>query len=120
LALDRKRASKIVVHRPRVSRKRLDEMVEEAIVDAYGESEQAVGFFTVIEDNLQMPFETTLLGVSVIVEGVDLNDREDIVAICRRGRERQSVPILDLPLPSPKPAGWEWIEAYRRWARGGR
>ena len=23
-----------------------------------------------------------------------------------------------LPLPVPRPAGWEWIEAYRRWARG--
>jgi len=30
-----------------------------------------------------------------------------------RGRERQSVPILDLPLPSPRPEGVEWIEAYR-------
>jgi hypothetical protein len=95
-------------------------MVEEATVDAYGESEQAVGFFTTVEENLRIPFETTLLGVRVTVERIDLNDREDIVAICRRGRERQSVPILDLPLPSPKPTGWEWIEAYRHWALGGR
>ena len=93
-------------------------MVEEAIVDAYGESEQAVGLFTMIEDNLEMPFETTLLGIAVTVERVDLNDREDIVAICRRGRDRQAVPILDLPLPSPPPTGWEWIEAYRHWSRG--
>jgi uncharacterized protein (UPF0262 family) len=103
-----------------LSKARLDEMVEEAIVDAYGESEQAVGFFSLIEDNLRMPFETMLLGAPVKVERVELNDREDIVAICRRGRERQAVPILDLPLPSPRPAGWEWIEAYRYWARGGR
>ncbi len=94
-------------------------MVEEAIVDAYGESEQAMGLFTMIEDNLKTPFETVILGVPVAVERVDLNDGEDIVAICRRGRERQAVPILDLPLPSPKPAGWEWIEAYRHWAHGG-
>ncbi len=93
-------------------------MVEEAIVDAYGASEQAVGFFTMIEDNLQMPFETMLLEVPVTVERVDLNDREDIVAICRRGRARQVVPILDLPLPSPEPGGWEWIEAYRLWSHG--
>lgn len=101
---------------PRVSKKLLQEMVEEAIVDAYGESEQAVGFFTLIEENLRVPFETVLLGVPVTVERVDLNDREDIVAICRRGRERQAVPILDLPLPLPRPAGWKWIEAYRHWA----
>jgi hypothetical protein len=94
-------------------------MVEEAIVDACGESEQAMGLFTMIEDNLQMPFETTLLGAPVTVERVDLNNREDILAVCRRGRQSQRVPILDLPLSSPKPAGWEWIEAYRHWARGG-
>jgi hypothetical protein len=105
--------------RLRLSRARLEAMIEEAIVDAYGGSEQAVGFFTLIEDNLRMPFETVLLGVDVTVERVDLNDREDIVAICRRGRKRQAVPIIELPLPSPKPAGWEWIEAYRHWARGG-
>jgi Calcium binding len=104
--------------RTRLSRARLEAMVEEAIVDAYGDSEQAVGFFTMIEDNLQMPFETKLLGLSVIVERAETNDADDVVAVCRRGRERQRVPILDLPLPSSKPAGWEWIEAYRLWARG--
>jgi hypothetical protein len=24
---------------------------------------------------------------------------------------------LELPLRDPPPTGWEWIEAYRRWAR---
>ena len=56
----------------------------------------------------------------VHVERVDLNDAEEIVAICRRGRQRQLIPIVDLPLPSPAPVGWEWIEAYRHWVRGGR
>lgn len=40
-----------------------------------------------IEDNLALPFETKVLGVPVIVERIDL------------------IPILDLPLPSPRPAG---------------
>jgi hypothetical protein len=71
------------------------------------------------EDNLGLPFEATLLGVSATVERVELNDRDEIVAICRRGRDRQRVPLLDLPLPSTKPSGWEWIEAYRHWRRGG-
>jgi hypothetical protein len=47
----------------------------------------------------------------------DLNDAEEIVAICRRRRQRQLIPIVNLPLPSPPPAAWEWIEAYRHWAR---
>ena len=91
------------------------EMMEEATVDAYGESEQAAGWLTSIEENLEVPFETTVLGVPVIVERIDLSRSGQIVAVCRRGRIRQSLPILDLPLPTPPPAGAEWIEAYRRW-----
>ena len=84
-------------------------------MDAYGESEQAMGFYTMLEDHLAMPFETTILDVPVMVERIDLSARDQIVAVCIRGRARQRVPILDLPLPSPPPAGAEWIAAYRRW-----
>src|SRR5207249_7364217 len=96
-------------------KRKLEELIEEAIVDAYGESEQRVGFLTMLEEKLAFPFEIEILGASAIVEGVDLNDAEDIVAICRRGRHKQMIPIVSLPLPSPRPIGWEWIEAYRRW-----
>jgi hypothetical protein len=100
---------------PRISKAKLAEMIEEATVDACGESEQTTGWFTMIDENLAVPFQTKVLGLSVSVERVDLDPREQIVAICRRGRERQSIPILDLPMPKPLPAGGEWIEAYRQW-----
>ena len=51
-------------------------------IDAYGESE-----------HLGVPFETTLLGVPVTVTRVDVTERDEIVAICSRGRLRQSIPI---------------------------
>jgi hypothetical protein len=63
-------------------------------------------------------FNTQILGVIATVERIDMTDDEQIVAICRRGRSRQVIPILDLPLPNPRPAGAEWIEAYRHWAAG--
>jgi hypothetical protein len=99
----------------RFSKSRLDELVEAAIGDCYNESEQATGLYTMIDDNLALPFETTVLGVRVIVERVDLTQRDEIVAVCRRAGVRQTVPLLDLPLPSPPPEGTEWIEAYRHW-----
>jgi hypothetical protein len=102
-----------------VSKARLREMIEEATVDAYGESEQIVGFYTTIDEHLAVPFETTLLGMPVTVRGVDVTGRDEIVAICTRGRLRQAIPVLDLVLPSPAPIGAEWIEAYRQWARRG-
>jgi hypothetical protein len=99
---------------------KLDELIEEATVDCYNESEQRTGIYTMLEDNLELPFQTSVLGVNVTVERIDLTAAEEIVAICMRDRARQAIPILELPLPVPPPRGVEWIEAYRRWARGGR
>lgn len=97
---------------------KLRALIEEAIVDAYGESEQRVGFYTLLDERLETPFDTEILGVAVTVERIDMTADEQIVAICRRARARQSVPLLELPLPNPRPAGAEWIEAYRSWAAG--
>ena len=71
---------------PRISRVRLAEMIEEATVDCYNESELITGWFTMIENNLTVPFATKILGVAVTVERIDLNRREQIVAECRRWR----------------------------------
>jgi calcium binding protein len=98
-----------------LSRARLAQMIKLAMVDAYGESEQVTGWLTMIEENLAMPFETVVLEVPVIVERVDLNRSEQIVAICERGHKQQLLSILDLPLLTPPPDGAEWIEAYHCW-----
>jgi hypothetical protein len=98
-----------------LSQAELDELVQEAVVDAYGEDEQLAGFYTMIEENLALPFTTMVLGVEVTVEGIDLTDC-GIAAICVRGMHRQLIAILDLPLPAPSPPGSEWIRAYGHWA----
>jgi hypothetical protein len=93
----------------------LDAMVEEAIVDGYDDDEQFACLFTMIEDHLAVPFASTVLGVEVIVKRVELT-AGGIVAICTRGGNRQKIDVLDLPLPTPPPAGAEWIDACRHWA----
>lgn len=93
----------------------LYQLIEEATVDAYNESEQAVGFFTMMEEHLAFPFTTQVLGQEATVAKVDITHRDQIVAVCSQGKATQAIPILDLPMPSPLPAGAEWIEAYRRW-----
>ncbi|MFB7662821.1 hypothetical protein ACFC1R_02600 [Kitasatospora sp. NPDC056138] len=90
-------------------------MIDEATVDAYGEDEQLTGLFTMVEENLAVPFITAVLGVEVTVRGVDLGQDGRIVALCSRGPDRQRIGILDLPMPTPAPGGAEWIEAYRYW-----
>ena len=94
-----------------------NELIEEATVDAYGESEQATAFLTMLEEHLALPFGATVLGEAVAVEKIDLNEADDLVAICRRGGKRQKLRLLDLELPVSRPKGAEWIAAYRRWSR---
>jgi hypothetical protein len=67
------------------------------------------------EQHLELPFETKVLGIAISVTRIDLRDGGQIVALCTRGRDRQVISLVDLRLPSPKPAGSEWIEAYRHW-----
>ena len=101
------------------SRSQLDVLITDATIDAYDESEQRMGFYTMIMDHLSVPFETTILGVPVVVESLEISAAEQLVANCRRGVKRQKIGILELPLPKRAPEGAEWIEAYRRWSTSG-
>ena len=101
-----------------IPKARLAEMIEEATVDAYDESEQAMGWFTMLEEHLELPFETEVLGMSVRVTRLDHRDDDRLVAICTRDGVKQAIGLADLPLPTPMPRGAEWIEAYRRWIEG--
>ena len=100
-----------------LSKKQLDAMIEEAVVDAYGDDEQTGGFCVMVEDHVAFPFTTVVFGVEVTVTGVEQTSDQTIAAVCRRGREKQDIDVLDLPLPSPAPEGAEWIEAFRHWSR---
>lgn len=104
----------------RLSVTALDALIEEATVDAYDTSEQRMGFATMLENELAVPFKTDVLGMEVTVERVELTDDEEIVAVCVLGKARQRVRVVDLLVPASPPKGWEWVEAYRRWARGAR
>jgi hypothetical protein len=100
----------------RLSPAQLDAMIEEATVDCYNESEACTGIFCMLEENLQLPFTTMVLGLEVSVDSVDITDADEVVAICRKGNKRQRISLVDLPLPDPRPRGADWIDAYRRWA----
>lgn len=101
----------------RLSDAELDALVAQATVDAYDEYEQRASFHCLLEEHLRVPFQTTVLGVEVNVTKIDLSPGGEIVAICTRGKRRQAIGLPNLPLPTPRPAGAEWIDAYQHWAR---
>jgi hypothetical protein len=84
-------------------------LVEQAVGDVCDEYEQFASFHVVIEEHLAVPFRTTVLGVEVTVTKINLLSASGIVAICSRGKHRQAIGILDLPLPAPPSAGTEWV-----------
>ena len=105
---------------PRVSpepeeRARLVALIDEATVDAHDESEQALGLYTMICESLALPFKTKILGRAVSVVEIELGDDDRIIAICEAGGSQQRIGLLELPLPPKRPAGAEWIDAYRLW-----
>jgi len=97
----------------------LDELIQEATVDCHDEEEQLTGLFSVMEENLALPFMTPILGVDASVAAIEMDDSGRIKAICERDGQQQRIDLVDLPLPSPPPSGVEWIAAYRRWLDGG-
>lgn len=101
-----------------LSKARLDHLIGDALTDAYGESEEVSGFYTMLENDLHLPFETQILGVTAIVESIDITEDDQLVAVCRAGEARQRISLSELPLPSPPPEGAEWIAAYRYWRTG--
>ena len=103
---------------PAPSKSRLAAMIAEATVDAYDESEQVSGWYSIMEDEILTPFKTTVLGLQVTVESITLTNENELVAVCVHSRHRQRISLFDLPLPVPPPAGAEWIEAYRHWCKG--
>jgi hypothetical protein len=100
-----------------LSKARLEALIEEAVVDAYGDEEQTGGFFMMIEEHLALSFSVSILGVEAVVEKVDMT-RDGRIAVCKRDGVKQRIEILDLALPKPIPAGAEWIAAYSHWRRG--
>ena len=101
------------------SRDRLEQLIADATVDCYNESEERTGLFEMLAEHLEIPFVTTVLGVAVTVTAVELTASDEIVAVCRRGRDLLRVALLELPMPDPRPSGAEWVDAYRQWARPG-
>jgi Calcium binding len=73
----KRKTAKGMVATPR----QLDKLIEEATVDCYNEEEQASGFFTMIEENLALPFATRVLGIAVSVVAIEMDDDGGLKAV---------------------------------------
>ncbi len=97
---------------------RIDALIDQVLVDAYGEDEQLWSFRQAFEDNARVPFAGQVVGVDVEVLEVDYDgdERRGLVARCRRAGGVHTVSLLDVSPLGPLTLNTsELLDAYRRW-----
>ena len=94
----------------------LRELIEEATVDAHDESEQLVGFVTMLEEHLAAPFQTSVLGAAMaeflrIDEALLATAAEHSPPVTRRTYKRADINrrVHDLPLKEKEKALADYI-----------
>lgn len=92
----------------------LDELIDEAIIDCYGDYEEATGFAATFDNELQFPFKAKVVGENVDVLGIEII-QEQILVKCRKKNKIYYIDILDLEYNKTDVTGNKWIEAYRKW-----
>jgi Calcium binding len=97
----------------------IDALIEEVIVDAYGDAEQLSAFSQWFEDTASFPFQATVVGAEVEILEVDFagDERRGLVARFSREGEKYLVSLLDVaPAASITTETAALLAAYRRWS----
>lgn len=105
--------------RPKVARRSLRKLIEEALVDCHTEDEQHGGFLVMLEEHVACPFKALVVGEEVEVRGFDWDGTpQGVVAVCRRKGRAYRVNVAALEWVARPPVGAEWFDAYRLWLKG--
>src|SRR5713101_7153278 len=93
-------------------------LLDEILVDAYGDSEQLTSFEVAFEESGRFPFTARIVGATVEVLKIEYegDERRGLTAVCRRDGEKHRVSLADL---TPGPVTLEMsrlLAAYRRWS----
>jgi tetratricopeptide (TPR) repeat protein len=96
----------------------IDQLLDEILVDAYGDSEQLSSFEIAFEESARFPFPARVVGAPVDVVKVEYegDERRGLTAVCRRDGELHRVSLTDL-IPGPVTLETsDLLNAYRRWS----
>lgn len=95
----------------------LNDLVEDIVVDAYGDDEQLWAFRQAIEDEVALPADAFMVGEPVTVKQIDYdgNERRGLTArVCREDGLEHLVSASDLIFPEGS-KGADYMAAYRTW-----
>jgi hypothetical protein len=95
----------------------LDGLIDDILVDAYGDDEQLWAFRQAFEDKVVVPAEAFVIGepVTVLTIDYDGNQRRGLTARCRREEgSEQVIAAWDVIFPEGSAAA-RYMAAYRTW-----
>jgi hypothetical protein len=93
----------------------MDDLIDEVIVDAYGDGEQLSSFECAFEELGVLP-DAMVIGevLEVLHISYDGDERRGLLARCRRNGQEYPLSLLDLAFPGDSEAA-RLVAAYRRW-----
>lgn len=96
--------------------KTIEDCFEYAMVDAYGDDEQATGWLTALEEILDDVKKVKLLGEEVEFDGLDLDDTS-VVAVCKKNGKKAKIALSSIELTKPTKLQTLWLSAYKEWQK---
>lgn len=92
--------------------------IEEILMDTYDEYEQASAWGVTFEDEVQTPFQATLFGVPVEVQGFQVGKNDTLQCLVVAEDRKRWVGVEDLD-PEGLPADFaDILGLYRAWLAG--
>ena len=101
----------------KLSEEELDEMISEATVDCYDETEEFMGVLYTLQGALSFPFKATALGETVKV--VDIDDGSSgrgrgVVAKVEKQGKTYTIGLAELKI-DPDSENWKWFQMLHYW-----
>lgn len=96
----------------------LDELIDEATVDCYGDEEEHTALLTMIEERVICPFRAKTIGETIeVMRFAWPRSGYGMLAVCRCKGRAYRVDVNNLEWLEPFPEGFEWIAAYQNWCK---
>ena len=97
--------------------KSIEDCIELALVDAYGDDEQAVAWLTCIEEMFGRFDRVELMGKAVALRGFELANGATVVAVCAHAKHIARVALESVEFPGLTPIEARWLEAWKQFSR---
>ena len=95
----------------------INSLIEEILIDAYGEDEQLWAFRQTFEDEVPLPAEASVIGETVQVMKIDYdgNPQRGLRATCTKADGKTyEMALADVEFPNASVAA-RYLKAYRQW-----